>query len=304
MYPIAYIISAYKDAPHLKRLIEALEGNADFYVHVDSKVDIQPFKALLHDKVVFVKRHWVSWGGWEQVEYQKELLKAVIESGKLYCYVVCLSAQDYPIWNRDEIHKFFKEQEGKEFIAGYNLTHTKDKVQRRKIIHYHFFRDLKWKWQWWKYKVIVPARHIMRILPIRKKPTTIIEGKTVEVYFGSDYWAITLDCARYVYEKLCTENDLIKYFRYSYVPSELCIQTIVFNSRFASKAILHTGEQPELPELTPLHHIEYGAEIKVFTREDLPILRASKKMFCRKVVSGISDSLVAKINATDSQQEM
>ena len=35
MSRIAYIISAYKDAPHLARLVAALDDRADFYVHID-----------------------------------------------------------------------------------------------------------------------------------------------------------------------------------------------------------------------------------------------------------------------------
>ena len=43
MSRIAYIISAYKDAPHLARLVAALDDRADFYVHIDLNADIHPF---------------------------------------------------------------------------------------------------------------------------------------------------------------------------------------------------------------------------------------------------------------------
>ena len=42
MSRIAYIISAYKDAPHLARLVAALDDRADFYVHIDLNADIHP----------------------------------------------------------------------------------------------------------------------------------------------------------------------------------------------------------------------------------------------------------------------
>ena len=93
MSRIAYIISAYKDAPHLARLVAALDDRADFYVHIDLNADIHPFEEALGDKVTFVPRHRISWGGWEQVEYQKELLAAVLHSGIPYTRVVCLSGQ-------------------------------------------------------------------------------------------------------------------------------------------------------------------------------------------------------------------
>ena len=47
MSRIAYIISAYKDAPHLARLVAALDDRADFYVHIDLNADIHPFEEAL-----------------------------------------------------------------------------------------------------------------------------------------------------------------------------------------------------------------------------------------------------------------
>lgn len=296
MSRIAYILSAYKDAPHLARLIAALDDDADFYVHIDRKADDRPFRQLLEGKVTFVPSHWVSWGGWEQVEYQKELLAAVIRSGVDYGRVVCLSGQDYPLWSNAEIHRYFDEHADTEFIMGMNLSQCHVAYQRNKIVCYHFFRDLKWKSQWWKNKFIVASRHLMKLLPVRKPPYTYIKGKKAEVYFGSDYWALTLPCARYVYERLCTEKQLVSYFRTSFVPSELCIQTLVFNSPFGAHALLHRGDYPGLSGLTPLHYIEYGKAIKALTADDLPKLTQSGKMFCRKVISGTSDTLAQAID--------
>lgn len=110
MRRIAYILSAYTDAPHLARLVAALDdGGADFYVHIDRKVDSRPFHRLLDGKVTFVPSHWISWGGWQQVEYQKGLLAAVLHSGRDYMRVVCLSGQDYPLWSNGRIRRYFDE---------------------------------------------------------------------------------------------------------------------------------------------------------------------------------------------------
>ena len=160
MSRIAYIISAYKDAPHLARLVAALDDRADFYVHIDLNADIHPFEEALGDKVTFVPRHRISWGGWEQVEYQKELLAAVLHSGIPYTRVVCLSGQDYPLWNNNAIHHYFEEHQDTEFIGGFNLTRCTVKQQLHKITHYHPFRDLPWKSIWWKNKLIVASRKL------------------------------------------------------------------------------------------------------------------------------------------------
>lgn len=298
MNRIAYILSAYKDAPHLARLVNALDdGSSDFYVHIDQKADSHPFRERLEGRVKFVPSHWVSWGGWEQVEYQKELLAAVLRSGREYMRIVCLSGQDYPLWSNAKIHRWFGEHPQTEYIAGMNLSRSHDARQRFKITGYHLFRDLKWKNLWWKNKLIVASRHLLKRLPLRKPPTTVIDGERVDVFFGSDYWAITLPCARYVYEKLTSEKKMIHYFKTSFVPSELCIQTIVFNSPFGAHALLYEGEYQGLWKLTPLHYILYDGSIKTLTLDDGSILQDCGKMFCRKVVSGLSDALVAQIDA-------
>lgn len=67
---IAYLISAYKDPHHLKRLIRALsigvENQVKFFIHVDAKVDIAPFKKYCDysRNIEFLdKRYLVQWGG-------------------------------------------------------------------------------------------------------------------------------------------------------------------------------------------------------------------------------------------------
>lgn len=304
MSRIAYIISAYRDASHLARLVDALNEDADFYIHIDRKADSRPFRELLKDKATFVPSHWVSWGGWEQVEYQKELLAAVLHSGIPYTRVVCLSGQDYPLWSNEKIHRYFDEHKETEFIMGMNLTRSADKRLLSKVIHYHFFRDLRWKNLWLKNKFIVASRSLMKQLPFKKQPVTKIDHKEADIFFGSDYWGLTLPCARYVYEKLCTEEELKRYLKTSFVPSELCIQTLVFNSPFGKHALLREEKYGGLFTLTPLHHIVYGKSIKTMSLEDWPALKQSGKMFCRKVVSGVSDSLVETIDAERKQETL
>lgn len=57
MSRIAYIISAYKDAPHLARLVAALDDRADFYVHIDLNADIHPFEEALGEYMVEEQTH-------------------------------------------------------------------------------------------------------------------------------------------------------------------------------------------------------------------------------------------------------
>lgn len=298
---LAYLISAYRDPAHLARLIGALDDKADFYVHIDANTDDAPFRAALPQKVVFVRRHRVSWGGWEQVEYQREMLKAALESGRPYSHVVCLSGQDYPLWSNRRIREYFAANADREIICGYNITRGTDEGQRKKVACLHPFRDLPLRNRWLKNKIIVASRNVLKFSGVRRKAQVRLGGELKDVFFGSDYWALTLPCARYVLHALNNEPKMVNYFRRAFVPSELCVQTIVFNSPFAPNAILHKGTYPGLATLTPLHFIDYGACIKVLTLADLPRLIEKDKMFCRKVVTGQSDALAEEIDRRRSE---
>lgn len=298
---LAYLISAYRDPAHLARLIGALDDEADFYIHIDANTDDAPFRAALPQKVVFVRRHRVSWGGWEQVEYQREMLKAALESGRPYSHVVCLSGQDYPLWSNRRIREYFAANADREIICGYNITRGTDEGQRKKVACLHPFRDLPLRNRWLKNKIIVASRNVLKYSGVRRKAQVRLGGELKDVFFGSDYWALTLPCARYVLHALNNEPKMVNYFRRAFVPSELCVQTIVFNSPFAPNAILHKGTYPGLATLTPLHFIDYGACIKVLTLADLPRLIEKDKMFCRKVVTGQSDALAEEIDRRRSE---
>lgn len=302
---IAYLISAYKDAPQLRRLIDALDVEADFYIHVDANVSDEPFRQALQGRrnVRFVARHHVSWGGWVQVLYQVEMLRAALSSGVAYSHVFCLSGQDFPLWSRERLAGHLRQHPHHQFIGGMNLTRSGNSAQLRRIRDYHFFRDMRLRWwcnQWLKYKFIVPSRWLFRLLPIKKPLQVSIDGRACDIYYGSDYWALTADCARYVLDTYDRNPHLARYFQYSFVPSELCINTIVHNSPFASD-IERTELRPDhrrampLEEVTPLHLIDYKEAIHVFTLSDWEWLQRADKPFFRKAESGASDTLIQRI---------
>jgi len=295
---LAYIITAYKDANHLYRLVTALNTNADFFIHIDLRTDVTPFKMILSSfsNVSFCEhRYFVNWGSFAQVSSTMELLKCVFETNKAYTKIISLSGTDYPIWPQQKMEAEFKKDI--EFIKGYNITQSETKKQLDKINLYHFFRDIKVNNPQLKKLFSGSARILMSLTPFRKGTRTVINAKKSDVYFGSDYWALSFACAKYVYETMKREQDMIRYFKYSFGPSELCIHTIVFNSKFSKKALRFKGKKYEgLSSLTPLHHINYHNSIKIFTEEDYQTLLESNKMFFRKASTGISDSLLDRID--------
>lgn len=140
MEKIAYIITAYKDPAHLKRLINALNFHSDFYIHVDKKVDIKPFRkelSSLQKEVYLINKYVVTWGGYSQVLTYKEMLRAILHSGKKYKRIVCISGLDYPVYSNTRIHEVFDKNPEKEFITGLNISHD-EPGEIHRIINYFF----------------------------------------------------------------------------------------------------------------------------------------------------------------------
>ena len=100
----------------------------------------------------------------------------------------------------------------------------------------------------------------------------------------------------YVLHEWDTNKRLVNYFSTAFCPDETFIQTVAFNSRFASRCLLQEGRYTSLAALTPLTYIDYDPVIKVLTEEDWPVLQQSGKMFCRKTMTGTSDALLDRID--------
>lgn len=306
---IAFLISVYKDPAQLKRLINALQGDGShFFIHVDKKVDISSFLQICpefhadNQSLTYLeKRFPVYWGGFSQVQYQFAMLDAAIKSNTTFDRFVIITGQDFPLIPRLKIFEDFLSNNKKEYITGYNLSNSSEKSpkpntkQLENIQIYHFFRDLYPL----PHKIVNVfsgiSRRLMKILPIRKKPYFKINGKKWDIYKSSSYMAITGECAKYIHQQM-QNKKIINYFKWSYVPEELFIPTILFNSVFAPNAeAIKSDIYPGLKKLSAITYFNYDDIIKVFDENDIDELRNSNKLFARKFASNKSEKLIEKL---------
>lgn len=297
---IAYLISVYKDPVHLQRLGSALsygvEEYVSFFVHVDAKVDEKTFRQNCKKKNVFFtpNRFWVQWGGYSQVMYQKELLRCafVTEKGQdHFSRFVIITGQDYPILSNIQMFDWYNKHPKQQILSGVNLTQNFPEDYHL-FTMYHFFRDTHFKR--YLYQIIASAvsRKLMRLVPLRKHPYLQIDGEKWDVWKSSSYIGLTHDCAQYVLEMMGRE-DICDYFLHSFVPEEMMIPTIVFNSKWKSESIeVQRSEYHGLISISMLEEFEYGQEIKVYNEDDLEYLLSCGKFSCRKVQTGFSDKLM------------
>lgn len=296
---IAYLISAYTDPDQLNNLINKLDDkDTRFFIHIDKKVSIKPFIDVIlkypHAKII-KKQILVQWGGFGQVLYQKAMLEEMINSRILFDRVFIISGQDYPLISNKEIEKELSKDIKKEYITGFNLTKCNNLSQLKNICWYHFFRDLPVKSYTLKKIFSGGARLILRILPFRKKPFLLINTSHWDIYKSSSYMCLTFECAKFVYEQLCTNKKLNSYFKTSYIPEEMVIPTIIFNSDYAEKATL-IEDSNNLQAISSITNFHYDKAIKVYTLNDYEELKQCNKMFARKFSSTLSKTLMDKLN--------
>lgn len=299
---LAFLISAYGDPQQLKRLTESLPATADCFVHVDAGVDIGPFAALLRTPRVrfLTDRVRVAWGDFSQVEYQIRLLRAALAAGEAYDYLFVLSGMDYPVWSNRRIEDFLGQQAGRSLLQAIRMD-----TQRREVVReYTRYRLLNGKcWQPGSpgSKMRAALRRLVALF-VHKPLTFRADGQEYRLYKGSDYFAVTAELARFIVGKWDTSPQLKTYFKTSFAPSETFIHTLVFNSPHAGSCLLAEGEYKTLAALTPLTYIHYHPLIKVLTEADYPAIKASGKMFCRKICTGTSDRLIGLIDEARAQQ--
>lgn len=293
---IAFLISAHTDAAHLQRLIHSLPEGSAFYIHIDRKSNITPFRRILTSPQVHFISHRVNvvWGSINEVEYQMELIRAALSDGNAD-YLITISGMDYPVWSNQRIIDYLSADLRLNYLQGIAMLHQGKNAET--YTRFRFFADKPWRNGSWRSKLRVSLRHAIAALGIRKTLTIHTKNKEYMLYKGAAWWAIRPDLARLVLQEWDHNERLVQYFRTSFCPAETFVQTVAFNSKFAPFCQLSIGQYKSLAALTPLTYIDYGKQVKILTEEDYQAIKASKKMFCRKTVSGTSDRLLERIDA-------
>lgn len=98
---IAYLIAAHTDTVQLYNMVSALQikNVTTFFIHIDKKVDINPFKDKLSkcENVIFIKKRVKTyWGGFSQCRYQINLIEECLNYNCKFDRIFFLSGLDYP----------------------------------------------------------------------------------------------------------------------------------------------------------------------------------------------------------------
>lgn len=281
---IAYLISAYTDPIHLKRLINALDcENAYFFVHVDKKSDFEKFYFNQANVIWLEKRILVTWGGYSQVKVIFNMLQAALEYREDIEYFVSMTGTDYPIMSNEDIVRMFEA--GRQWICGYRTPEDRNCMVMT--------NDLLWN-----NMIGHIERRIRKVINSfwKQKPFTYINKQKAVIFQGSDYWALSRACAEDMLRLYHENLQLRIWMKTAFIPSELMMTTIFFNSRWKNMGFELKGQNVSFQEMTPLHYVVYEDKIKVMKEEDFDNIVSSGKMFFRKAETGTSDKLLRLID--------
>ena len=212
----------------LEKLLVMLDHERnDIYIHIDKKsgnINEEHFKQLCsRSHVVFIPRKRLHWGHSSLVECELDLMEAALESQEDYCYFHLLSGVDLQIKHTEEIHRFFDEHPGNQFIALRNVYSGLGGLNR-----YYFFLSLRSYSKVLAKGLDIISAYIQRLLRVNRLKQ--LEG--IQLCKCQQWFSITQDCARYV----VSQRDFIhKFIRFTSCSDEMFLGTVIVNSEFKSQ---------------------------------------------------------------------
>jgi Core-2/I-Branching enzyme len=287
---IAYLIFTHYQPEHFARLVRALDfdGSA-FFVHVDRRVDLRPFEALVpaSRNVVYLsggERVRSYWCGFNQIRATLNLLQSARRFDTEIRRFCLLSGSDFPVKSHSEIAAQFDSDA--EFIRiDRRLDLANPSPHNVCLQRYHLY----------DYPLLNPRTAPSRRLRIAAErliarvPRRRYER--IPLYHGAQWWALTRRCVDHLFDFLERAPDYIRFHRYTRCPEEIFFHSIIKSSRFAEN-ITHDFEREDSLDaymrsnLHGCHYIDWntvGVSLpKVLGTSDLDAIIGSGALFARK----------------------
>lgn len=288
----AYLIMAYNQEKLLIELVKALDDfQNDIFIHIDKKSRLNAEeieKQINKSNCYFTKQVAVGWGGQSLIEATLLLLKKSTETGK-YDYYHLISGQDFPLRSQKEIHKFFDEHQGQEFISCKKMN---SKYEER-IRYYYLFQDMFGGRTIWNKIVKKISIGIQKKLKVNR-----MKNKYLCYGIGSQWFSITDHMARYVLSK---EAEIKQNFYKGFCADEIFLQTLWLNAPFYNEKLHYHSKVTQDPYIDEIYHDVKRAIDWVrgtpytYCENDYEMLKHSGCLFARKMSEDKSMKLIKRL---------
>lgn len=263
----AYLILAHHEFVLLQQLVACLDDKRnDIYVHIDRKVrdlpDLHTAEAALY---MLEERVDVRWGDVSVVEAEFALFEAAVRRGP-YQYYHLLSGVDLPLKSQDDIHRFCKEHDGRQFI-GYTSTSITPEVVRKAQRWHPFPGDFQNR---------SVLKRVLRSACLRFQETFGIKrNRDIDFKKGSQWVSITDGMARYFLD----HQDWARHtFSHTFCSDEMVMQTLCWQSSFRDS--IYDTEDDATGCMRAIGWKD--GQLSDWAAKDYDHLKASPALFARK----------------------
>ena len=279
---IACIIMAHKNPQQIERFIKKFDPFPfDFFLHIDRKIDLEPFQYLARlPQVQFVQhRVKIRWASYNFVHAMLLCMKEVLNGTTKYDFISVMSGQDYPIKPVSELYSTLEKNRNKNFICfeeqGDWWNHAITRIKKYHLTNFGFRG---------RYRL---QSFLSVILPDRKFPLPYT------LYGGPRAMCMTLgrECVEYIVNFIESNKRLQRFVRLTWGPDEFLVPTLIMNSVFRETVVNNN-----------FYYIDWskgGVNPKTLTAEDYGMLLSSDKLLDRKFDmeedAGILDLLDSEI---------
>jgi hypothetical protein len=277
---MAHLIMAFKDPIQIERLVKRLSHEGfDFYIHVDQKIDIQPF-LYLGDmaRVNFCDRRFlIRWGAYSFNNAIIESCKDILLLDSSYDFINVMSGQEYPIKPAQYIYNFFNSHIGYSFLSYEEFGTEWWNIHKERVEKYSM-NDFAFKGRY------LVQSFLNFILPKRKFPFKY------KLYGGNccTWWTLSRESIEYVIN-FWNKNSSLRFFaKFTHVGDEFIIATIIMNSSFKDKVVNNNFRY--------IDWTEGGPHPKILTAADFNSLMKSNKFFARKFDVRQDTSILDKLD--------
>ncbi len=286
----AYLIIVHRNVNQLLLLLSLLDHpRNDLYVHIDrnfSAYDAFALQAAVsHGTLHISSNSHLSWGSEALIDGMLDLLATAVNTPHAYYHLI--SGMDLPLKSQPEIHAFFQEHAGAEFIDFQSETVSESLLQDR-LKTYHFFQASRERYPFVRAFDLKLLR-LQSLLRVNR-----LKHRSPVFQKGSQWFSITQDFAQY-----CVDHaaQFRPYFRYSKCGDELFFQTILQNSPFRDKRFFSGYNDNR----ATMRFIDWdrgnGSSPYVFRAADYDLILSSGMLFARKFDETVDEQIIAQIAA-------
>lgn len=275
----AYLIIAHTNFEQLQTLIDLLDDERnDLYLHIDKKAKNVPAFTAKFSGLHLIEPINVVWGGHSQIHCELKLLEAA--SGGHYRYYHLISGMDLPLKTQDEIHAFFRDNDGTEFMC-FDENACRTGSFHDRVLHYYFFGNLGFNTR----KKIGHGLRLLDKLSVKVQKTLHIRRKPIfPLYKGGQWFSITDGMVQYV---LSRKDDIRKQFDYTFLTDEVFLPSVAMSSPMRERIVNND-----------LRAIDWERGLPyTFRKEDVPQLLASERLWGRKFDRRVDGEAIEMIAA-------